>query len=424
MDEYGKTGFRVVSERVKYKIMIKNRDIIVMGIQPWDLPIGSNCKNIAEVFARDNRVLYVNAPLDRGTLLREKETDKVKKRLRVLRHEEDGLVELGRDFWNLYPDVMIESSNWLPRGFLFDISNRRSNRKFAGSIKKAISRLDFKDYLLFNDQHMFLGFYQKEFLKPKMYIYYMRDNLVKNPYWRKHGTRIEPLLIKKADVVTNNSLLYTEYGAKYNPDSYMVGQGCDVSLFNDENNRIALAEDMRAIPCPVVGYVGYITHRRLDIGLLEYLAVKKPQVNFVYVGPEDDEFKASSLHGKSNVYFLGSRKPEELPSYVKGFDVAINPQIVNDATIGNYPRKIDEYLAMGKPTIGTWTKAMEYFKDDCYLAHSHEDYEILIERALREDSPELRAKRRRTGNSHSWENSVSEIYKAIEIVAQNKNIKL
>ncbi|MBM3434968.1 MAG: glycosyltransferase family 1 protein, partial [Bacteroidetes bacterium] len=367
---------------------------------------------------------YVNAPLDRGTSLKEKDTDKVKKRLRVINKKEDGLIQLKENFWNLYPDVMTESSNWLPKGILFDISNKRNNRKFAASIIKAIDRLKFKDFLIFNDQHMFLGFYQKELLNPKMYIYYMRDNLVKNPYWRKHGTRIEPLLIKKADVVTNNSLLYTEYGTKYNPHSYMVGQGCDVSLFNDENDRIALADDMKAIPRPVVGYVGYLTHRRLDIGLLEYLAVKKPDISFVYVGPEDDEFKASGLHDKSNVYFLGSRKPEELPSYVKGFDVAINPQIVNDATIGNYPRKIDEYLAMGKPTIGTWTKAMEYFKDDCYLANSHEDYEVLIEKALREDSPELREKRRRTGNSHSWENSVNEIYKAVETVAQKNNIKL
>jgi glycosyltransferase involved in cell wall biosynthesis len=395
-----------------------------MGIQPWDLPIGSNCKNIAETFAKDNRVLYVNSPLDRNTLLKDKDTEKVKKRLRVINNQEDGIVKLEENFWNLYPDVMIESLNWLPKGFLFDLSNKRNNRKFAASIKKAVDRLGFQDFLLFNDQHMFLGHYQKELLKPKMYIYYMRDNLVKNPYWAKHGTRIEPLLIKKADVITNNSLLYTEYGAKYNQASYMVGQGCDVSLFNDENNRIPLAEDMKSITGPIIGYVGYLTHRRLDLGLLDYLAVSRPQWSFVYVGPEDDEFKASKLHTMKNVYFLGSRKPEELPSYVKGFDVAINPQVVNDATIGNYPRKIDEYLAMGKPTLATWTKAMEYFKEDCSLAHTKEDYISMIELALKEDSPALQEKRRKTGNSHSWENSVNEIYKAIETEAKKKNIRL
>ena len=37
--------------------MIKNKDIVVVGIQPWDIKIGSNCKNISETFAHHNRVL-------------------------------------------------------------------------------------------------------------------------------------------------------------------------------------------------------------------------------------------------------------------------------------------------------------------------------------------------------------------------------
>jgi len=30
--------------------MIKNRDIVIVGLQPWDIEIGSNCKNIAIEF--------------------------------------------------------------------------------------------------------------------------------------------------------------------------------------------------------------------------------------------------------------------------------------------------------------------------------------------------------------------------------------
>jgi hypothetical protein len=39
-------------------------------------------------------------------------------------------------------------------------------------------------------------------------------------------------LIKNADVVVTNSLYYTEYAREFNPNSHMVGQGCDVSLFD------------------------------------------------------------------------------------------------------------------------------------------------------------------------------------------------
>jgi hypothetical protein len=37
-------------------------------------------------------------------------------------------------------------------------------------------------------------------------------------------------------------------------------------------------------------------------------------------------------------------------------------QLSNNLTIGNYPRKIDEYLAMGKPIVATSTKTMQMFK--------------------------------------------------------------
>jgi len=59
--------------------MITNRDIIIVGQQPWDLELGSNCKDIALEFSKHNRVLYVNAPLDRITAIRYKNDLKVKK---------------------------------------------------------------------------------------------------------------------------------------------------------------------------------------------------------------------------------------------------------------------------------------------------------------------------------------------------------
>ena len=36
--------------------LITNRDIIIVGQQPWDVEIGSNCKDIAIEFSKYNRV--------------------------------------------------------------------------------------------------------------------------------------------------------------------------------------------------------------------------------------------------------------------------------------------------------------------------------------------------------------------------------
>ncbi len=45
--------------------MIQGKDIVIVGLQPWDTEIGSNCKDIAVEMSKNNRVLYVNSPFDR-----------------------------------------------------------------------------------------------------------------------------------------------------------------------------------------------------------------------------------------------------------------------------------------------------------------------------------------------------------------------
>jgi len=402
--------------------MIKGKDIIVVGIQAWDIKIGSNCKNIAIEFAKNNRVLYVNPPMVRSKMSRDRHIDSIKKRIRIKDGLEPDLIEIGKNLWNLYPKNLIESINWIGIHSIFKIFNKKNSKKLANDIKSAISRLDFKDVIIFNDSSMFLGLHLKEFLQPDIYVYYMRDYLVKVPYWQKHGERIEPQLIKKVDVLTTNSEFFSEAGLQYNPNSFMVGQGCDVSHFSDENDEVVIPDEFKEIPKPIIGYVGYLGTSRLDIKLLEHMASKRKEWSIVLVGPEDEGFKNSNLHNLSNVHFLGSKDGSELPAYVKGFDVAMNPQLSNYLTIGNYPRKIDEYLAMGKPIIATQTKAMQMFKDCVYLGSTKEEYIILVEKALTENSKELINKRIKIGKSHSWVNNVSAIYDAI-ITATKHRIK-
>lgn len=400
--------------------MIKGKDIIVLSIQPWDIEIGSNCKNIALDFAKDNRVLYVNPPMDRITKIKEKQSEKVQKRIKIEKGELSDLVQIENNLWNLYPKDIIESINWVPFHSVFKMLNKRNSKLLIANIKSAIDRLGFKDYIIFNDSSMFLGQHLKEFLQPKLYTYYVRDYLVKVPYWRKHGEDLEPQLIEKADVVLNNSEVYAEYAAHYNKNSIMVGQGCDIEMFTDEDNSIKIPEEFCNIPSPVIGYVGSLTTLRLDIELLEYIAKQKPAYSVVLVGPEDEVFKNSGLHQLPNVYFLGSKDSSELPAYIKGFDIAMNPQVVNEITIGNYPRKIDEYLAMGKPTIATKTKAMEMFQDYVYLGESKEDYVRLIAQALVENSKSKAKQRSAFAKTHTWDNNVKTIYKAIVSSTKNK----
>jgi teichuronic acid biosynthesis glycosyltransferase TuaH len=398
---------------------MKNKDVVIVGLQSWDLDIGSNCKNIALEISKNNRVLYVNSPLDRSTVFKNKSKPEVQKRLKILKGEEDCLVKINENMWNLFPKTVLESVSQLKPDFLFNVLNKVNNKRFAKQIKYAIERLGFKNIILFNDGDMYRSFYLKELLNPELYIYYSRDNFVVVDYWKAHGQKMESELMKKADLIVSNSTYLAEIGKKYNKHSFYVGQGCDISQFNESLINFT-PEDIAPIKKPVIGYVGALYSLRLDLDLLQFIAGSNPEWSLVLVGPEDTAFKNSDLHKMNNVYFLGQKNPNELPAYVKAFDVCINPQILNEVTIGNYPRKIDEYLAMGKPVIATKTKAMSIFSDYTYQPVTKEEYIEAIRKVLKDinDSSEQERiiKRKAFAASHTWENNVNEIYNSINKV--------
>ncbi|NQV02957.1 MAG: glycosyltransferase [Bacteroidia bacterium] len=399
-------------------MLITGKDIIVTGLQPWDIDIGSNCKNIALEFSKNNRVLYVNAALDRMTLLRKKNDPKTLKRKRVLKGAEPDLVELGPNLWNLYPKTILESINQIGSIKLFDWLNRINNRRMAKQILSAVSRLGFKDYIIFCDSDMFRSFHLKELLHPKAFIYYTRDNLTAVDYWKTQGIRVEAAMMKNADVVVANSTYLAKLAEAFNPYSYYVGQGCDVSLF-DIKLIDMVPDDMKPIldqGKPIIGYIGALKTLRLDINVLLHVARERPDWNLVLVGPEDENFRASELHQLDNVFFLGNKTETELPFYLATFAVALNPQILNEVTIGNYPRKIDEYLAMGKPVVATKTEAMSVFADHVSLAETPEDYIVMIQKELDSNSPEKVSEREAFSRAHTWENNLLEIANALEKV--------
>ncbi|GAC1418086.1 MAG: hypothetical protein NVS9B7_12160 [Flavisolibacter sp.] len=393
-------------------MVIKNRNILIVGLQPWDNAIGSNCKNIALEFSKFNRVLYVNYSLDRISAKRGKNDPALKTRFDIIKKKGEDLIQINENLWNLFPIHILESANWLPFTTLFRLVNKWNNKRFAFDIQKALHRLKFKDFILFNDSDIFRSYHLKELLKPAITIYYTRDNLMSVPYWYRHGHKLEPELAAKSDLVVANSTYLARIAKVFNKNTFYVGQGCDTLIF-DRKKIKTIPSDIASIPSPIIGYVGALSNLRLDVDLLEKIAEKKPEWNFVLVGPEDDPFKRSLLHKMNNVHFLGLKKTDELPAYVGAFDVALNPQRINGVTIGNYPRKIDEYLAMGKPVVATPTEAMDLFSRYVYFAGTPQDYIAQIQEALLENNSEKQQERINFAQQHTWENSVGEIYNAM-----------
>ncbi|MEP6710999.1 MAG: glycosyltransferase [Ferruginibacter sp.] len=394
------------------KEIISNRDFIIFGLQPWDISIGSNCKNIALEIARNNRVLYVNRPLDWISKWKNKNDEKVKNRLNSIKHGKNILTEVSKNLTVFNPGIILASVNFLPEGNIYRILNKRNNRRLAREISWAMKKLNFSSPILLIDNDFFNGQYLSGFLKPSFFIYYIRDFLISQQYFKKHGNHAESQIIKKADAVAANSKYLKNYAAKYNDNAVDVGQGCDVESFLQIPST--LPEDVKQIPWPVIGYCGSLTATRLDIELIYFIGKNKPGWNIVLVGPQDEAFKNSILHSLPNIYFLGTKPEKDLPGYIHSFDVCINPQLLNQMTVGNYPRKVDEYLAAGKPVVATKTETMEMFLPLVYLCVSNQDYLNNITLALAEDNNDFIAQQRKQmGKSHTWEASVKKIYSLI-----------
>jgi glycosyltransferase involved in cell wall biosynthesis len=144
---------------------------------------------------------------------------------------------------------------------------------------------------------------------------------------------------------------------------------------------------------------------------MEFICKKRKDWNWIFVGPEDQEFQKSMLHNLSNVYFLGTKKETELWKYLQHIDVCINPQIKNGMTEGNYPRKVDEYLYMGKSVVATRTNFMNSFSNYVYLFDNLTEFEKCIEEALQEGTNFEKIQERKSfAANHSWKNCTEKIY--------------
>jgi len=102
---------------------------------------------------------------------------------------------------------------------------------------------------------------------------------------------------------------------------------------------------------PVAGYVG-VVDERLDLQLIADLAAALPEWEIRMVGPLA-KIDPATLPQAPNLVWAGPRDYDELPQVMAGFDVALMPFALNEATRSISPTKTLEYLAAGLPVIST-----------------------------------------------------------------------
>ncbi len=221
----------------------------------------------------------------------------------------------------------------------------------------------------------------------------------------------EVRLIKRADQVILHSLGLFEKKGKINSNTSFVPNGVDFEAYSTSKEEPG---DLQSIPHPRIGYTGWLK-KNLDWGLLQGLAACHQDWSFVFVGPQSPHPKIfhyiREMHETPNVFFLGAKSCQELAAYPQHFDICIMPYLINDYTKYIYPLKLHEYLASGRPTVGTRIRSLEYFSHVVGLASDREEWSRRLNEALLpvSDLSERRNARQLVAKQHDWEALVGAI---------------
>jgi UDP-galactopyranose mutase len=162
---------------------------------------------------------------------------------------------------------------------------------------------------------------------------------------------LEQRLIDRADLVFTGG--YSLYEAKANRHAavHAFPSSVDIAHFGRARQVRSEPADQAALPGPKFGFYG-VVDERMDLDLLAALADARPEASIVIVGPVV-KISEEDLPRRHNLHYLGPKSYADLPDYLSGWDVALMPFAINDATRFISPTKTPEYLAAGRPVVST-----------------------------------------------------------------------
>ena len=210
-------------------------------------------------------------------------------------------------------------------------------------------------------------------------------------------------------IVTHENL----YRSKAGPgrDVHLIPNGAEVEHFRAASRPATpIAPEMRAIPRPVIGFVGSLQYW-IDFDLLRCLARARPAWSFVLIGPRGRLAEVWKIEKLANVYLLGRRPYEQLPAYLKAFDVCLNPYVVDELARHCSPLKLYEYLASGKPVVSVDMPEARKFERVVGIGRTYAEILQRLEEALARpdgDEPSTNARLEAVA-PHSWDHRFREL---------------
>jgi GT2 family glycosyltransferase/glycosyltransferase involved in cell wall biosynthesis len=216
----------------------------------------------------------------------------------------------------------------------------------------------------------------------------------------------EDALIRDSDAVLVTSQHLLDKVSSTRRDAALVPNAADFEHF-----RFAppvRPSDLPPEGQPIVGYYGAISEW-FDAGLVEQLAVARPNWQFVLVGHTTGA-SVASLRRLPNVRFLREQLYATLPAYLHAFDVCIIPFRKTPLTDATNPVKLFEYLSAGKPVVTSDLDELRHYRDYIQIASTPNEWLDAIDASLATRVDLTIAERRIAfARQNSWDDRVEMI---------------
>ena len=404
------------------KTVLPRLNFIMLVSSRWDGEYSSAAFSMAQAVSKSHRVFFIDNPFTWKDYYYGRRSKPIARRREPLLHGRNNYHVIAEDRLIAVTPRLILPVNWLPKGRIYDVFSKINDAIISRCVRKLLKDYSIRDYVYVNS---FIPLYFRTFpsyFKPKLFVYQTVDDIRHSEYLRKHGAYLEDEMIKKADVtlVTSTELRKLKEGVARSV--HIIANAADISLFKTaQDSHLAAPQELAGEPRKVIIYVGNTIAARTDFDILKTIAARHPDKLLLMVGPYEELAVASvGLLEADNVRFIGPRKIEEVPAYLKYSHCAIIPFRCNTLTKSIYPLKINEYLATGTPVVTTsFSDDILSFKN-VYVAHDKNEFSALVGKSIDEDSQERSNQRIREVARNTWDERAQRF---LEIISEAYTLK-
>jgi glycosyltransferase involved in cell wall biosynthesis len=224
----------------------------------------------------------------------------------------------------------------------------------------------------------------------------------------------ESRLIDHADIVFTGGYELWLKKRQQHGNAHFFGCGVEYEHFSKaQDGDTTIPPDIDFMSRPILGWFG-VVDERVDYAMVGEMARMRPDWSFAMVGPVV-KVDPNLLPHSPNLFWMGGRDYQVLPNYCKAFDICMMPFAINAATQYINPTKALEYLATGRPVIGTPVKdVVRQYKDTVSIVKTAAEFVAEAERLLKNPDPARVQRGIEKAQQNSWENTVKRMQELIK----------